>query len=155
MTKVTDESVSGRSPCIRNWRKKRMAEEMPERASFRKLVCVVGALLVMAAPMFGTVCAPSVCASRNFKMAPPCSGMEMPKRAVWASASQSCCRMTQTPPATLGQTGETQKNKAAVSTLFIPGKMSTDILPTFRTTSSQIDSSPPHDVQSLLCTLLI
>lgn len=87
-------------------------------------------------------------------MAPPCSGMQMAKLAVWAS-SESCCRMTQTPPATLGQTGETQKIKAAVSIFFIPGKMSTAILPTFRRTSSQIDSSPPHDVQSLLCTLLI
>jgi hypothetical protein len=132
-----------------------MAEQMHIRASFRKLVCVVGALLVMAAPMFATVCAPSDCASRNSKVAPPCSGMEMPKLAVWASASKSCCQMTEIPPATLGQTGETQKVKAAVSIFVVPGNVSADILPTFRSTSSQIDSSPPHDVQSLLCTLLI
>ena len=138
-----------------NWRKKRMAEEMPKRASFRKLVGVAVALLVMAGPMFGTVCAPSVCAARNSKMAPPCSGMEMPKLSVWASASESCCRMTQIPPATLGQTGETQKVKAAVSIFVVPGNVSADILPTVRTTSSQIATSPPHDVQSLLCTLLI
>ena len=155
MSKVTDESVSRSSSCVMNRRMKCMAEEMHDRASLRKLVCVVGSLLVMAAPMFGTVCAPSSCTSRNSKVESPCSGMEMPKHEAWASSPVSCCQMTQIPPATLSQTGETQKVEAAASLLVVLGNMSADALSTFGTACSRINSSPPHNVQSLLCTLQI
>lgn len=134
-----------------------MADETHNLVSWRRLGCIVGAVLLMAAPILGSVCAPSDCAARNSKAAQPCAGMDMPAHAVtvWASSSASCCQMTQIPPATLGQTGDTQKAKAAVSAFIVPGSLSAETVPTFPMTSRHVDSPPPHDVQSLFCTLLI
>ncbi len=135
-----------------------MADGTHNRVSSGKVACLIGAFLLMVAPIFGSICASNDCASQNPKVAPPCSGMDMPKHvatAVWANSSGSCCHMTQIPPATVGQTGETQKVKGAVSAFVVPGSLSAEIVPTFRLGSNHVDSSPPHDVQSLFCTLLI
>ena len=133
-----------------------MDEPTYKRISWRKMICAVGALLVMAAPMLGSFCAPSNCSSQNSKAAAPCNGMEIRKDATSVNAQSpiACCQLTQSPPAMVGQNTGTQKVKAELSSV-VSGTMPAGLVVTQRIAPRLVDGPPPHDVQSLLCILQI
>jgi len=145
------------SSLVMNWRKKRMAEETHKRAIGRKLTCLFGALLLMVAPLSRSFCVPSDCGLQNSKAAPQCGGMDMASHSAAAhvTASLSCCRMTQIPPATISRNGDATKANATVSTVSVSDSVPGAPVTTVRISSRLVDSSPPHNVQSFLCTLLI
>ena len=146
----------GRLGLLANRRMKPMYEQTHQRIAWRKLICVVAALLVVAVPMLGSLCAPSDCSSQNAKTAGPCSGMDMPKDATPAIAQSpvACCQLTQIPPAAVRQRTDTQECKAELSS-GVSGTMFAGLVATQRMAPRPADSPPPHDVQSLFCTLLI
>jgi hypothetical protein len=126
------------------------------RISWRKLISVVGALLVMGAPISASFCAKGSCLGQSSNADAPCSGMAMPQSAnsIGAQSSLDCCQMKQDLSATLRESTDTEKVKGEFS--FVPRATA---LPSLVATRGiivrPVDSSPPHDVQSLFCTLLI
>lgn len=135
-----------------------MAGKTQMRVSWRMLVSIVGAFMLMVAPMSATFCVPNDCASQDSKASTLCKGMDMSKDGftVHANTSLSCCQMNQTPPAvTIGQNGDTEKVKTAVAILVVPGSVPSGPAASLEIASRDVDSSPPHDLQSLFCTLLI
>ena len=141
---------------LRNRRIEPMYKQTHKRISWHKLICVVSALLVMAAPMLGALCAPADCSSQNSKAAAPCSGMDMPKCATSVNAQSrlACCQSTQSLAATISQNMDTQKVKAELSPVFSGIKLA-GLVATQRMAPRPVDGPPPHDVQSLICILLI
>ena len=139
-----------------NRRTKPMEEHTHKRGPWRKLICVMGALFVMAAPMSGSVCTGRDCAPQNSEAAALCSGMEMHKDAASAIAQSpvACCQLTPIPPATLRSHTDTQDCKAELSQ-SVTGTAFDGVVATQRMAPRPVDSPPPHDVQSLFCTLLI
>jgi hypothetical protein len=66
----------------------------------------------------------------------------------------SCCQMEQAPPATARSTTDVDKAKAE----FLPVRLLiglSKVVAAGGRIARPLDSSPPHDVQSLFCTLLI
>ena len=141
---------------LRSRRIEPMYKQTHRRFSWRKLSCVMGALLVMATPVLGSLCAPSDCSSGNSKAAGPCSGMDMPKPAasVNAQGRLACCQLTQNLPATLNKSTDTQKERVDLAS-GVSGTVLTEMVATRRLAPRPVDGPPPHDVQSLFCTLLI
>ena len=134
-----------------------MYEQTHRRVFWRKLACVIGALLVMATPVLGSLCAPSDCSSQNSKTAGACSGMDMPKPAASVNAQSrlTCCQLTQSVPATLNKSAETKKERAELAPV-VSASILTDVVTTERPAPRPVHSPPLHpDVQSLFCTLLI
>jgi hypothetical protein len=56
------------------------------RISWRKLICIVGALLVMGAPISASLCAVGDCSGQSPKTHSGCSGMAMPRSATSVNA---------------------------------------------------------------------
>jgi hypothetical protein len=126
------------------------------RISWRKLICVVGALLVMGAPIFASLCAVSDCSGQSSKTHAGCSGMAMPRSATSVNAQSrlDCCQLNQGLPATFRQSTDTEKIRAEFS--FVPLETALpSVVSTHRLIARPVDSPPSHDVQSLFCTLLI
>jgi hypothetical protein len=132
-----------------NWRKHKAL-------SGRKLICVLGALLVTGAPISASLCAAGDCSVQSPKADARCSGMAMPQSATSINAQSrlDCCQLNQGSPATLRQSTDTEKAKAEFARVPL-GTGLASLVATRRTIARPVDSSPPHDVQSLFCTLLI
>jgi hypothetical protein len=82
--------------------------------------------------------------------------MAMPQSAnsIDAQSRLDCCQMKQELPATLRESADTEKAKSEFS--FVPrGTALPSLVATREIIVRPVDSSPPHDVQSLFCTLLI
>lgn len=126
------------------------------RISWRKLISVVGALLVMGAPISASFCAKGSCLGQSSNADARCSGMAMPQSAnsIDAQSRLDCCQMKQEFPATLRQNIDTVKAKGEFSSVLL-GTALPSVLATRKIITRPLNSSPPHDVQSLSCTLLI
>ncbi len=71
-----------------------------------------------------------------------------------AESRVDCCQISQGLPATFRQSTDTEKARAEFSPVPLPTGLPT-LIATRRTIALPVDSSPPQDVQSLFCTLLI
>ena len=133
-----------------------MDEQTHKGISWRKLMSVLGALLVTAAPMSGFVCAARDCLPQNTNAVAACTSMDMPKdaRPVIAQSPVACCQFTPSPPAAIRQSTDAQACKVDLSSR-VSGTLFPGLVTTQRMAPSQAASPPPHDVQSLFCTLLI
>lgn len=133
-----------------------MDGQLHKRVSWRKLICVLSAILVVAAPMSGSVCAGRNCAPQNSEAAAPCSGMDMPKHSTPAihQSPIACCQLTPIPPVAFWQSTDTQESKAELSS-GISENMFVGLLATQSMAPRSVNSPPRHDVQSLFSTLLI
>lgn len=125
--------------------------------SWRKLICLAGALLVMGAPILASFCATGDCAVQSSKAEANCSSeMSMVQSATSINAQSriECCQITQGPPATLRQSIETEKAKVE----FLSTPLGTG-LPSVISKSGIIagpaDNAQPADVQSSICTFRI
>lgn len=126
------------------------------RISWRKLICIVGAVLVMGAPIAAFLCAAGDCSGQSSKASAECTAMAMPRSATSINAPSllDCCQLQQGLPATVRQSTDTEKVKAEFSSVPLETGLPS-VVATHRMITRQVDSSPPHDVQSLFCTLLI
>jgi hypothetical protein len=126
------------------------------RISWRKLICIVGALLVMGAPVSASLCAVGDCSGQSSKADARCSGMAMPRSAssMKAESRVDCCQLNQGLPATFRQSTDTEKAKAEFSPVPL-GMGLPSAVATRNRIARPVDSSPRHDVQSLFCTLLL
>jgi hypothetical protein len=126
------------------------------RISWRKLICVVGALLVMGAPIAASFCAKGICLDQCSNADARCSGMAMPQSAnsIDALSSLDCCQMKQELPATLRQSIDTVKAKGEFSSVPLVTALPS-VLATRKIITRPLSNSPPYDFQSLFCTLLI
>jgi hypothetical protein len=126
------------------------------RISWRKLISVVGALLLIGAPMSASFCAKGNCLGQSSSADARCSGMAMPQSAnsIDAQSSLHCCQMKQELPATLRQSIDTVKAKGEFSSAALETALPS-VLATRKIITRPLNSSPHHDVQSLSCTLLI
>ena len=142
---------------MKKQRSVRMDDRKHRRVSRRKLICMVSTLLMVGGPILGSLCASGSCSSKKSDSVAQCAGMDMPKdpAILRANSSLSCCQMTQIPPATLSQKGETQKVKAELANLIVLTNVSAGPVAGYKIAFPHVDSSPPPDVQSLFCTLLI
>jgi hypothetical protein len=138
------------------WQMKAMKSQAHLRISWRKLICVVGAVLVMGAPISASLCAAGDCSGQSSKTDARCSRMAMPRSATSINAQSflDCCQLKQGLPATLRQSTDTEKVEAEFSSVPLETGLPTVVV-THRMITRQVDSLPPHDVQSLFCTLLI
>lgn len=71
-----------------------------------------------------------------------------------AESRVDCCQVSQGLPATFRQSSDTEKAKAEIAAVPLGTALPT-VVATRRRIARPLDSSPPDDVQSLLCTLLI
>jgi hypothetical protein len=126
------------------------------RISWRKLICIVGALLLMGTQAFGSLCAADACSGQSSKADARCSGMAMPRSAseMKAEFRADCCQVSQGLPATFRQSTDTGKAKAEFAPVPL-GMGLPSVVATRNMIARPVDSSPPRDVQSLFCTLLI
>lgn len=110
----------------------------------------------MAAPMSASFCASSDCSPGAAKSMGPCTGMDMPKPAasLKAPSQLACCQMTPSLPATVGQNSGAQSVKAELSTNVSTVPL-VDVVATRVLVPRSIQGPPTHDLQSLLCILLI
>src|SRR6516165_10421169 len=134
-----------------------MGGETHNRVTWRNLVCIVVATLVMTGQLFASPCSTSGCSSRNSKTETRRSGMDMAsdRAAVHANRSLSCCRMTRIPPGTIERNGHANKVSPTVSILPVPHSVPGGAVTLVRIPTRQVHGPPPHDVQSLFCTLLV
>jgi hypothetical protein len=126
------------------------------RISWRKLLCVVGALLLMGTQVSASLCAADVCSGQSSKADARCSGMAMPRSAssINAQSRADCCQLNQSLPGTFRLGTDTEQARAEFSA--IPqGTGLPSVVAIRRTITRPLDSSPPDDVQTLFCTLLI
>jgi len=135
---------------------KAMNDQAHIRVSWRNLICVVGALLVMGAPIWASLCAAGDCSGQSSKADAPCSGMAMPwsTTSINAQSLLGCCQLKQGLPAAFRQSTDTEKVKAEFSSIPLETALR-GVVATRGMFTRPVDSSPPHDVQSLFCTLLI
>jgi hypothetical protein len=126
------------------------------RISWRKLICVVGALLVMGAPISTALCAVGDCSGQSSKIHAGCSGMAMPRSATSVNAQSllGCCQLKQGLPAAFRQSTDTENVKAEFSSVPVDTALPC-VVATHGMMARPVDSPPPRDVQSLFCTLLI
>ena len=126
------------------------------RISWHRLVTVVLALVVMGAPVSASFCAQSDCFAPSSMSETTCSKMTMPQNtsAILAGSHTDCCQVTPVLPATMRQSTVAEKAKAAFSPVPLPSDLSS-VVAARRTLLHPLESSPPQDVQSLFCTLLI
>jgi hypothetical protein len=126
------------------------------RISWRRLICVVGALLLMGTQVSASLCAADICSGQSSKADARCSGMAMPRSAssINAQSRAYCCRLNQSLPGTFRLGTDMEKARAEFSA--IPqGTGLASVVAIHRTITRPLDSSPPDDVQTLFCTLLI
>jgi hypothetical protein len=124
------------------------------RISWRKLICVVGGVLLMWTQVSASLCAAGVCEGPSSKADARCSGMAMPRSATSINTQPrvDCCQLTQGLPAR--QSTDTEKARAEF--LAVPqGTGLPSVVVTGRTSTRPVRGSPPHDVRSLFCTLLL
>ena len=140
----------------RNIGTSQIMKAMDGRAHFRKLICVVGALLVMGAPILGSLCAAGDCSGRSLKADARCTAMAMPQSATSINAESrlDCCQMNPGLPAAFRESTDTGKAKAEFSSAPL-GTALQSAVARRSVIAGPVDSSPPDDVQSLFCTLLI
>jgi len=126
------------------------------RISWHRLVTIVLALMVMTAPVSASLCATGDCSAQSSKVEARCSGMAMPRNAsaIKAESRVDCCQISLGLSATFRQSTDTEKARAKFSPVPLPTGLPT-VIATRRTIARPVDSSPPQDVQSLFCTLLI
>jgi hypothetical protein len=126
------------------------------RISWRKLTCVAGALLLMGTQVSASLCAADDCSGHSSKVDAECTGMAMPRIATSVNAQSvlGCCQLNQGLPATFRQSTDTEKAKAEFSSVPLEMARPT-VVAARRIIARPVDSSPPQDVQSLFCTLLI
>ncbi len=126
------------------------------RISWRRLICIVGALLVIGAPISAALCSAGDCLGQSSKTHAGCSGMAMPRSetAVNAQSRVDCCQISQGFPATFRQSTDTEKTRAEFSLVSLE-KLLPKVVATRGMMARPVDSLPPQDVQSLFCTLLI
>src|SRR5713101_401297 len=84
------------------------------RVSWHRLAAVILGLLVMAAPMVASLCAPGDCLASNSKTEAGCDGMTMPPNAsaIMAESRTECCQVGPGVPATVRPSTDTEKAKA-------------------------------------------
>jgi hypothetical protein len=126
------------------------------RVPWHRLAAVILGLLVVAAPMLASLCAPGDCLASNSKTEAGCNGMTMPPNAsaVMAESRTECCQVSSGVPATVRPSTATEKARAEFLPVALPTGLANAVAAR-RTTARPLDSSPPQDVQSLFCTLLI
>lgn len=126
------------------------------RILWRKLICVVGALLVMGVPMSASLCAASDCSGQSSKTDARCSGMAMllSVTSINAQSLLGCCHIMQGPPPVFRQSTNTDRAKAEFSSAPL-GTALPSVVATRGMLARPVDSSPLHDAQSLFCTFLI
>ena len=141
MTKLLAEAMNGKAQT---------------RISWHRLVTVVLALVVMAAPISASLCAADDCFALTPKNESGCSGMTMPRNAsaIMAGSRGDCCQVSQGFPAAVRPSTDTEKAKAEFAPVPLPTGLS-KVVAARETVARPIESSPPQDVQSLFCTLLI
>ncbi len=132
------------------WRTESMQEKTHKRYSLRRLICAINALAIMAAALYGFCCTSNRCSSLSSPATTACTGMEMPNDipSVEMHASLACCQITQGLPVTI-ETTRTQ---------ILPSVVTTErpsLLGTERAVPRPVETSPPRNVQSLFCTLLL
>jgi hypothetical protein len=133
---------------LMNWRAYR-------RTVCSKGICVVSALLMLASALVSSCCF-RLCSLHTLGPQAACSAMDSMKdtEAVRASCSPSWCQVTQNPPATIDN-GAPQLLKVGPSISVVLPNLPRHVALRLRIGSTQLNSSPPTDVQSSLCTLLI
>jgi hypothetical protein len=126
------------------------------RISWHRLVTVVLALVVTAAPISASLCATGDCFASSPKTEAGCSSMTMPRNAsaIVAGSRGDCCQVRQGLPATVRPSTESEKAKAEFLAVPLPTGLPNAVAAR-GTVARPIESSPPQDVQSLFCTLLI
>src|SRR6516165_306863 len=122
----------------------------------QQLVCLISGFVLIVASVPSSLCAPSPCSAQESEAA-HCVGMDVPRgdTTVHANSSSLCCQLTGLPATTIGQERVVEKAKAAISSLAVSGAIPSGLTSHLRTILRRVDLSPPHDVQSLFCTLLI
>jgi hypothetical protein len=126
------------------------------RISWRKLISVIGALLLMVTQVSASLCVADVCSGQSSKADARCSGMAMPRSAssINAQSRADCCQLNPSLPPTFRLGTDTEKARAEFSAVPRgPGLPS--VVAIRRTITRPLDSLPPDDVQSLFCTLLL
>ena len=133
-----------------------MREQTHKRNSSRRMMCAIAALVLLAAPMSGFGCTGGHCLSQSSKATAGCSGMEMPKDVtpVGIQSTIACCQIMHDFPVTISVRTATQKARAELLPVVL-GSMRAGLARTERAAPRPVESSPPRNVQSLFCTLLI
>ena len=134
--------------------RKAMDDQAHIRISWRKLVCVVSVLLLMGIQVSTSYCAAEVFSGHSSTAGTRCSGMPMSASAT-SECTESrayCCQLTRDTPVTFRQSTDTTK----AAFLFVSLRTGlSGAVATRTTTPRPVDSSPPRNVQSLFCTLLL
>lgn len=131
-----------------------MDDQAQFRFSWRKLVCVVSALLLVGIQVSTSYCAAEVFFGHSSTADTRCTGMPMSGSAssVNPESRVDCCQLNQDIPATFRQSTDTAKAE------FLSVSLGTDLsgaVGTRKTAARPVDSSTPRNVQSLFCTLLL
>lgn len=126
------------------------------RISWRKLICVLGALLVIGAPVLASFCGKDDCSGHHSKADARCRQIAKPRCAnsINGQSPLDCCQVNEVPPVALRQTVDAENPKGEFSSVRF-GTAPPNVLATDRIISRAVGGIPPHNVQSLLCTLLI
>ena len=74
--------------------------------------------------------------------------------AILVGSRVDCCQVSQRLPATVRASTDTERAKAEFSAIPLPTGLP-NVIAARSTLARPIESSPPQDVQSLFCTLLI
>jgi hypothetical protein len=126
------------------------------RISWHRLAALILGLLMMAAPISASVCGPDDCFGSSSKTEAGCGGMNMSRNAtvLMAGSRLDCCQVSPGLPATVRPSTVTERAKAEFLPVALPTGLANAVAAR-RTTARPLDSSPPQDLQSLFCTLLI
>ncbi len=133
-----------------------MAEQKRKRISSRRLVCAITVLAIVAAPLYGFCCTGGAWLARGSQATTECSGMGMSHEitSVETHSPLGCCQITHGLPVTVGMRTTVETTR----TQILPVVVATEHPGLFRTERAvprPVESSPPQNMQSLLCTLLL